>query len=672
MSVPEDRSLPSEIAAILPFRVPQRICRDFQRASRLEWLETNHTGAFAMGTVAGVNTRRYHSLFVASLNPPSDRFSILPRVEETVTVNAQSFHLATVQYPAALHPRGFELLDSFELSPFPTWHYACGPARVTKMICLLDHQQSVLVRYTVTQPCRLDLRSFLAFRDYHSLTTENSSLRRSVDQRPGEIKIAPYPDLPPLTIFHSGEFRQSGIWYHNHEYLRELERGLDFREDLFSPGAFQFEMTPGAPAWFIATLEPERFPVQRDNSAIESLLAFEFERCHFARTTPLESTLARALDQFRVTRFDGGSSLIAGYPWFTDWSRDTLISLPALPAAGFPENEVKDTLETLLTHHSQGLLPNRFSDAHSQPEYNTADATLWFFIAADDFIRRTNDTAFLRDIVYPAAQDILEWHRRGTLYDIHTDPTDHLLSAGTPATQLTWMDAMVDGEPVMPRAGKPIEINALWYNALSITARWSQLLGFPQEAAQLNADARLVRSSFENAFWDPVHQRLFDVITPSGPDSSFRPNQLFALSLPFPLFDRAQARIIVAHISEKLLTPVGLRTLDPADPRYHPRFAGSAAERDRAYHQGAVWPWLLGPFIDAYLYAHDESPEAVAFCRAVIDRLTRELTADCLGSLSEVYDGDPPHQPSGCPAQLWSIARLILASKRLHLLQRPS
>ncbi len=319
----------------------------------------------------------------------------------------------------------------------------------------------------------------------------------------------------------------------------------------------------------------------------------------------------------------------------------------------------------LVRERSQGLVPNRFSDRHGAPEYNTADATLWWFVAAHGFIERTKDVGVLRDIFYPAAIDIANWHRRGTQFHIAMDPVDHLLSAGTNETQLTWMDARVAGSPVTPRAGKPVEINALWYNALCILAEWAGTLGYRDQQKAAQVEAGKVLAGFRNVFWNAQRGCLYDVVTPSGPDTSVRPNQLFALSLPYPLIDRERARMIVEIVQKQLLTPAGLRTLEPGDEHYQSRFEGSLADRDRAYHQGTVWPWLIGPFVAAYLYAYGESEAAVAFCRDITCRLAKELQACCLGSLSEVYDGETPQRSGGCPAQLWSIAQLIVARERL-------
>ncbi len=644
--------------------IPGEICRDFERSSRLEWLETNHTGAFAMGTVAGVNTRRYHTLLMASLRPPGARYSLLPRLEERLRIENATFELATVQYPGVVQPHGFDLLEEFRLDPFPIWRYRAGNAQLEKTVCLLDQQQSVLIHYRCSHACDLDIRPLFAFRSDHSLTHRNPAARITAAVSKGALTIQPYDTLPALTLFHCGEFSSDGLWYFQHEYLRELDRGLDFREDLFSPGTVHLRLGPRESAWLLATLEPQRFHLLQA-SHIESILQAEAKRRRFERSEIFETRLCRALDQFRVRRFDSRHSLIAGYPWFADWSRDTLISLPAFTALGFPTKEIKSILQTLLDQRRCGLLPNRFSDQSAAPEYNSADASLWFFVAADHLLDSTHDRAFLQGVVFPAAEEILAWHFRGTSHSIRVDPADHLLSAGNADTQLTWMDARVSGRPVTPRHGKPVEINALWYNALKIAAKWAAALGQENKQRAYAAEAQTTLASFRQKFWNPAAGCLYDVLGPEKPDARIRPNQLFALALPFPLLEREQARSVVSIVQEKLLTPVGLRTLDPQDPHYCPRYQGPLPQLDAAYHQGTVWPWLIGPFIAAYLYAYGDSDQSIRFCRDIVARFEEQLTACCLGSLSEVYDAEPPHRPGGCPAQLWSVAQIALAWKRL-------
>jgi predicted glycogen debranching enzyme len=461
--------------------------------------------------------------------------------------------------------------------------------------------------------------------------------------------VQPYAGLPAISLQHEGgRFVPAGWWYRENEYLRELERGLDFREDLYSPDIVEFAMEEGRAVFLTATIG-ERLADPKE------LLEKEGERRAFP------NRLTRALDQFRVRRADGKPTLLAGYPWFTDWSRDTLISLPAYLRASFPATEVRDILAFLLGERDQGILPNRFSDVGSAPEYNTVDATLWFFVAADVYIAKTSDKEFLESVLYPAALDILEWHHRGTHFGIAVDPTDRLLRAGEPGMQLTWMDARVGNEVITPRIGKPVEINALWYNALCVVVKWADALGISEAARALAEEAQEVLAAFQTKFWNAERECLFDVVTDAGPDASLRPNQLFALALPYRLLEPERAQKVMQVIEKELLTPAGIRTLERSDPRYRARFVGNMAARDSAYHQGTVWPWLMGPFVSAYLYAFGRSDESVNYCQRAIESVLAEMAEYGLGSIGEVADADPPHRPGGCPAQLWSVAQLVLA-----------
>lgn len=595
-------------------RIPRDICRDFARSSKLEWLETNGTGAFAMGTVAGVNTRRYHALLVASLRPPVERHVLLSRLEEEVAAGGQTYALGACQYPGAVNPRGFEWIEEFRTDPCATWRYAPGDVSIEKQVYLIEGRQAVVIRYRSDRAVTLRVRPFLAYRDYHSLA---------------HAQPDPYRGLPRLHFQHSGRFEEDGRWYYNIEYLAELERGLDFREDLYTPGVITLELKPGEWTPVCASLD-ERGPTE---------------------PTP------RA-DPFVVRRADGKPTIIAGYPWFTDWGRDTMISLPGLLISSGRLEEARAVLEMFLEHMSQGVIPNRFPDAGETPEYNTADATLWMFQVVSLWLKAGGDRTFLSKTFYPTAKKIVDWHRRGTWYGIGVDHQDHLLRAGTAGTQLTWMDAKVGDWVVTPRHGKPVEINALWHGALSLMAKWGSELADPM-TTEFQAEARAVRDSFRARFWNAERNCLYDVLADEGPVKKLRPNQIFAVSLPYGLLERDRQQAVVRIVQQELLTPVGLRTLEPGDPDYWPRYEGSPVERDGAYHQGTVWPWLLGPFIDAYLAAFGATETTLNYCRGLIELLETESSkGGCLGSIAEVYDGDEPRRAGGCPAQAWSVAEI--------------
>jgi glycogen debranching enzyme len=558
-----------------------------------EWLETNGTGAFAMGTKAGVNTRRYHALLVATLKPPVDRYVLLSRVEEEVAVDGRTYALGSCQYPGVAPSN--EYLAEFHPAPCATWVFNPGGARLEKQVYLIAGKQAVVVRYRADRAVTLRVRVFTAYRDYHSLRKANAD---------------PYGSLPLLHFQHNGRFEADAKWYYNTEYLRELDRGLDFREDLYTPGVIVLDLK--ADEWC---------PVLAG-----------IEAADIVEPTP------RA-EPFTVHRADGKPTIIAGYPWFTDWGRDTMISLPGLLIVEKRLDEAQEILEGFLGFLNQGLIPNRFPDSGEAPEYNTADATLWMFQAMRHWLAAGGSQTFLKNTFYPAAKEIIAWHRRGTYHDIAVDPEDHLLSAGKPGSQLTWMDAKIGDWVVTPRHGKPVEINALWHGALTLAAEWAELLG---DQTAFREEAQRAQDSFRAKFWNAKRGCLFDVLAPDGPVDKLRPNQIFAVSLPHGLLEISERQAIVRVVERELLTIVGLRTLDRSDRAYQPRYQGSPAERDTAYHQGTVWPWLLGPYVDAYFraFGHVESTLAPA-----------NLTA-------EIYDGDEPREPRGCPFQAWTVAEI--------------
>jgi len=618
-------------------RIDREVCQDYARSSRLEWLRTNRTGAFAMGTVAGANTRRYHGLLVAKLDPPADRCVLLSKLDEEVSAGGVVHELGTNQFPGLVHPQGYRHLREFSL-PNPAWVYEAGGTRIQKRLLLVEGRQAVVMEYRASRACRLLVRPLLAFRDYHSLARANPAFSTAISEKGKTIQMRPYPNLPPILFESSGAvFQAGGVWHYNFEYLAELDRGLDFREDLYSPGAFVFNLRPDKPAWLEAGVTlPKGWRFTKN-----------------VRVYGLAARLKAAAGQFQARRFGGTPTVIAGFPWFTDWGRDTMIALPGLRLT-----ETREILKGFLRHLHQGLIPNRFTERGGAPEYNTVDATLWMFQAVWAYEQRGGDGSFF----YPAAREIVEWHRRGTLHGIRVDPADGLLEAGDETTNLTWMDARVDGIPVTPRAGKAVEVNALWYNALRMLAKWTPA----GEASRVWwRTAKQLKIRFGEKFWNPGRNCLYDVIGPSGPDASLRPNQLFAVSLPFPLLERDRARAVVETVQRNLLTPFGLRTLAPGEPGYQGRYQGGPAERDRAYHQGTVWPWLLCPFVKAHVQAFGRMKKSIKFCRRLVERFEPELERGCLGSIGELYDGDPPHRPCGAPAQAWSVAALLEANRAL-------
>ena len=654
-------------------------CRDYSKSSQLEWLETNGLGGFASGTVSGANTRRYHGLLVASLHPPGDRFVTLSKLEETILVGKQYFELAANQFPETINPKGHYLIQEFRLNPFPRWIYNVNGLLLEKAVFMLPGENTTVARYRLLKPEQdqfavLALRPFVAFRDYHSLAGENDVIQRlPLREEPALLQLRPYDGLPALTLHHNAiGFTVRPDWYRQFEYVEELNRGLSFREDLFTHGYFSFELSSKNPlAFIVATLDDkgsvstqqvEAWETQEESRRRSILLGS-------SSADPFVQQLQLAADAFVIRRADGGSSIIAGYHWFTDWGRDTMISLPGLALTTGRFELAKNILSSFLKYSDQGMLPNRFPDRGGAPEFNTVDATLWLFHAVHQYFLSTGDLAFLRDEAFPKLEDVIDWHMRGTRYGIRMDATDGLLSAGEPGVQLTWMDAKIGDWVVTPRQGKAVEINALWHNAMCVMERFSRRLKNDERTKFYQQQASVIQRSFNRVFWNAEAQCLFDCIQDGVPDKKIRPNQIFAVSLPHLLLPSDRAEAVVQVVKEKLLTPYGLRSLAPDDPDYRPVYRGNGYERDSAYHQGTVWAWLVGPFVDAHLNAFGESEENVTYLKSLFEGFRRHLSEAMLGSISEIFDAEVPHAPKGCAAQAWSVAEVLRAYRKLQAIE---
>ena len=616
--------------------MPKRFAlrNDWALASRLEWLEANGLGGYASSTGCGANTRRYHGLLVAAMNPPVGRVVLLSKLDEQVTVGGRTFDLATNQYPGAIHPRGFEQIDWFERDLFPVFEYSFGGVRLRKTIAAIHGENTTVIAYETDTPITLELRPFIAARDYHGLQHANASPPRD----------AVFIDIPGAT------FTASDDWYYNFEYAIEQERGLDAHEDLFTPGVYTVDV-----ASRIAIIVSTENRAGRDGFAL--LEAERTRREALIRRAEIPGRIGRMLalaaDQFIVRRGADRKTVIAGYHWFTDWGRDTMIALPGLCLATGRFDDARQILLAFAESVSEGMIPNRFPDGGEAPEYNTVDATLWFFVAVKKYLDYTRDETFVRERLLAVLREIMSWHKRGTRHNIHED-SDGLLVAGSRGDQLTWMDARAGEEAITPRHGKAVEINALWFNALSIL---SELDG----SRELAIRAARVRVRFRQLFWNEEGDYLYDVVNGEVRDASFRPNQLFAISLPHQLLDGPAAERVLTLIEEKLLTPFGLRSLAADDPRYIPTYTGPPSQRDRAYHQGTVWSWLLGPYITALIRVRGES--GIAGALRIIAGLEPHLDEVCAGSISEIFGGAPPHAPRGCIAQAWSVGEILRVMK---------
>jgi predicted glycogen debranching enzyme len=642
-------------------------------ALQSEWLVTNGIGGFACGTVAQANTRRYHGLLVASLRPPLERVLMLAKVDARLRYAGSDWELGCNEFAdGTVSPRGFQLLSAFGIElGTPTWTFQCGDALLRQRLWMSRGSNTCYLSYTLvsaTQAAELELLPLCTYRDYHSHASGGWQIE--VEAATRSLTIRAFPGARAYAVaVDRGELVAGTDWYWGFRHRAEIERGLDAYEDLYKPGAFRVRLAPGQNVTLTAsaergTLEPGRKSLRRESLRRRALL----------RVVPASAPrwihqLTLAADQFIVQRGSdangSGTTVLAGYPWFGDWGRDTMIALPGLTLCTGRAADAAAILRTFALHVSEGMLPNRFPDDGASPEYNTADATLWYFHAIDACLRARADPRLLRDL-YPTLRELIDWHRRGTRYAIQVDPADGLLRAGVPGVQLTWMDAKFGDWVVTPRIGKPVEINALWYFALERMASWSRTLGQVSAGNGYAADARRVRAAFIDGFWCEAAGYLYDVI--DGPDGardergrrvdlSLRPNQIFAVSLTPSLLDARRASAVVSACASELLTPLGLRSLSPHHPDYAATYSGGPRERDAAYHQGTVWSWLLGSFALAHYRVHADAARA----QALLAGLAPHLNAGCLGTIGEIFDGDAPHTPRGCFAQAWSVGETLRA-----------
>lgn len=646
-------------------------CGDLDAALDREWLETNGLGGFASSTIAGLNTRRYHGLLVAATKPPVGRMVLLSKLEETLIIDGKSFDLSANQYPGVIHPQGYQYQTRFRLDPFPVFAYQVEGVEIEKSVFMVQGENTVVVQYQLKSPgdsVRLEVRPLIAFRDYHNTTHENGGLDSTVVSEVGVVSVAPYPGLPRLYLAHDAVAVDGGSgWYRNFEYRAEQERGLDYREDLFNPLLMRFDLSRQSATVIAST---ECHDVREAQRLRRSEIA---RRAAVADSSPVKDELVRSLvsaaGQFIVARGEQ-KTVIAGYHWFSDWGRDTMVSLPGLTLATGRFDIARSILLEFSKHVDQGMLPNRFPDAGEQPEYNTVDGTLWYFEAIRAYVEYTGDYEFVRKHLYGVLIDIITWHVRGTRYGIRVDDSG-LLASGAPGVQLTWMDAKVGDWVVTPRYGKPVEIQALWYNALRTMEDFAARFGDSAAQKRYAKMATVARWSFNRLFWNENAGCLYDVVNGGPPDASIRPNQILAVSLKHSMLPPERAAAVVEVVARELLTRYGLRTLSASDPHYIGHYGGDQYARDSAYHQGTVWPWLMGPFLSAYIKVRGGTAEARARAAKWLEPFRTHLREAGLGQVSEILDGDLPHRPRGCIAQAWSVAELLRAAVEEVFLIKP-
>lgn len=635
-----------------------------------EWLETDGLGGFASGTVAGWRTRRYHGLLTPAVAPPTGRAVLVDGFDAWIDIEGQSYPLSAQRYhPDVTHPAGHESIIDFRIDPWPTWTWSVGDGIVVEQSLFLPHEtSSIVISWSLKTPrdgVRLRVRPFLSGRDSHALHHQNDDLDTgaTIEQRDTEqtVRWRPYSSQPGVVSRANASYAHDPVWFRNFLLEEERARGFEATEDLWSPGQHGWSLSGGEAIWHLSA-ETGADAGQSDRG-VESLseTVDRLRATEAARRKRFPSPLHRAADAYIVRR-GSGKTIIAGYPWFTDWGRDTFISLRGLCLSGARLDDAEAILCEWAGAVDEGMLPNRFVEQGDAPEFNAVDASLWFVVAVHDFFRvslaqKRRIRATVRRALESAILAILDGYVRGTRYGIGMDD-DGLLRAGMPGVQLTWMDAKVGDWVVTPRIGKPVEIQALWINALRIGTPLSR---------QYAALAARAEQSFNTRFW-LGNGCLADVVDPDGKsgtvDPTFRPNQLYAVGgLPFAIVDMERGRSIVDAVESSLWTPLGPRSLAPDEPGYVPYYEGGPVQRDGAYHMGTVWPFLSGPFVEAWVRVRGATPAAKSEARRrFLKPLLEHLDVEGIGHLSEIADAEHPHTPRGCPFQAWSVGEVLRLS----------
>ncbi|MBC7795824.1 MAG: glycogen debranching enzyme family protein, partial [Pyrinomonadaceae bacterium] len=572
------------------------------------------------------------------------------------------FDFSANDFPGKIHPEGFKFLTNFKIAPFPTWTFEVEGVTIEKTVMMIYGENSTIVNYKFHIPnaetkVQFRLKPLLAFRDYHHLQHETVDLNNEFQIEEKFVSTQPLAEMPRLFLnFENAKVEKTGFWHKNFVYYLEKERGFDFHEDLFQPFALTFDANESNEISIIASTEV------RAVSNSKSYFQAEIERrAKIVEISGFDNkllqNLALSADKFIVKR-ENNRSIIAGYHWFSDWGRDAMIALPGLTLTTKRFDVARSILLEFSNHISQGMLPNRFPDAGETPEYNTVDATLWFFEAVRAYVEATKDYDFVEKKLYEKLVEIIIWHLRGTRYNIHVD-TDGLLFAGEENSQLTWMDATSNGKSVTPRIGKAVEIQALWYNALRVTEHFAEKFYDSSGQYQYNSIANLAELSFNQKFWNEESECLFDCINAGQTDKSIRPNQIFAVSLKNSMLSAEKARKVVQKVEKELLTPFGLRSLSPHDENYCGVYEGDAAKRDAAYHQGTVWAWLSGAYLTAYAKSFADETDTKAKMEAWLKTFKTHFATAGIEEISEIFDGDAPHKARGCIAQAWSVGEIL-------------
>jgi predicted glycogen debranching enzyme len=641
------------------------ITKKYEVAKSREWIITNGLGSYASSTIIGLNTRGYHGLLVASLDPPISRVLFLSKFEEEVEVGGRKYLLAVNKYPGTIYPQGHLHLEQFRFERYPVYVYRLGTAILEKSIFMPYGDNTTLTTYKLIEsdsPVRITISPIINHRDFHSRTREDPRWNFTQSMNPKGVEIRAFAGATTMFIQSDiAPYSPTGMWYKNFIYETSAERGEPESEDQYNPGFFATKLEQGYQVSIIASLRNQQ------TFSTEGLRYREMQRLRklSSRLPQVDSFflgLADAADTFIVRRKSTGTkSIVAGYHWFGDWGRDAMISIPGLTLVTKRDDEGKEIVKTFLSYLKDGLIPNTLPDSANKPDYATIDGSLWLINAVYSIYSETGSLDFIRE-VYPKLQEIIDSYLRGTDFGIKVDE-DGLVRGGSDQTALTWMDAWVEGKPVTPRNGKPVEVSALWYNSLRAMERFAKDLSIESDEGTYQAQAQKTKGSFNSKFWDRKRECLYDYLTEGDMgDEKTRPNQIFALSLPFPVLEEgehAKWRGVLRTIEAELLTPVGLRSLSPFDKGYWGQCTGEASARDTAYHQGTVWPWLFGSYVTAYLRVFQPDPRTLAFVQQLFSPFKKRMTEAGIATLSEIYDGDPPNLSRGCISQAWTVAEIL-------------
>jgi len=632
-----------------------------------EYIITNGLGSFCSSTIINLHTRKYHGLFIASKDSPINRCLLLSNVEEIISINGKEYQLSNSQWSdESISPQGYNYLRNFILEPYPIWIYEINKVKIIKKIVMFYSKNIVQLNYKIeNENNNVNMKIFFLVnnRNIHDVTKGNSSwyFTQKIDNN--NLIIQAEPNSLPLCInWNKGNYSKTEVWYYKYLYQEEKNRGLAYIDDNYNPGFLNLDFLENEEITLTFSTEiikdiPDfqtSFFVQKER--LKNVVNNALEYIYDSSLKEILEPLIYSADNFIVKRNSTNSkSIIAGYHWFSDWGRDAMISLTGLTLVTKRFNEAKSILKTFVKKLNQGLIPNYFNDRDNSIEYNSTDASLWLFYAVYKYLEYTNDDKFLYFNIYNKLRNIIDWYIYGTKYNIKMDTSDYLISAYDKDFQLTWMDAKLNGNIITQRAGKPIEINILWFNALKILELLSER--YNEDSLFYKELSLKVRDSIISTYWNSEYNCLYDCINiDETPDKSIRPNQILALSMPFEIFDREKEILILKTVEEHLLTPYGLRTLSFKDKNYIGRYKGNVFERDSAYHQGTVWSWFIGPYITSFMKIYSDRNKALEILKPIIQHFNND---NGIANISEIFDGDFPYNPRGCIAQAWSIAELI-------------